>query len=60
MVVIHTGQNGMPTIEIGGPGMKGREGHTITVDAVEAEAPTTVRRFAPTNPPPPPWRHDVN
>lgn len=44
MVVIPTDRNGMHTIEIGGLGMKGKEGpRMIMVDAVEVEVQTTVR-----------------
>jgi len=46
----------MHTIEIGGPGMKGKEGRMIMVDAVEVEVRTTVRHFAFTSPLLPAWR----
>ena len=50
----------MHTIEIGGLGMKGKEGRMIMVDAVEVEVQTTVRQFSFTNPLLSAWRRGVN
>ena len=49
----------MHTIEIGGPGMKEKEGHMIMVDAVEVEVLRTVCHSAFTNPRLLPWRRGV-